>query len=352
MSIPSKRGLTLVEVLVVVAIIGVIIALILPAVRTSREAARRMQCGNNVKQLLLGVQNYHDTFMSLPYGAISRKGSKADGTPTWGMSWLLLMSPFCEGKSPYYHAAETAGVNAIGNDCLSPAVRAAADGVKMKYMLCPSSPLPEMQSLDSQQLSLPSYAGIMGANVHLANPPLDAIDPKGRIVAGPYGGFAAANGLLMVNECVPFDKCKDGTANTILVGEVADWYYDRGGRRNPAMSVANAGDGYHDAAGWLAGTNLPGAIEKDGSPVAPDHVLNLVTIEHAIVTNNRDGTQPQWGTQGIGRCGLNNPLLSGHPAGVVTGFADGHVQLVTKQTAPYVLKRLAIRDDGAELPRF
>ena len=94
----QRFGFTLVELLVVIAIIGVLVALLLPAVQAAREAARRMQCGNNVKQLALGLQNYHDTFLYLPYGARVRTTSA--GT-SWGSSWLVATLPFCE-QAPLY----------------------------------------------------------------------------------------------------------------------------------------------------------------------------------------------------------------------------------------------------------
>jgi prepilin-type processing-associated H-X9-DG protein len=202
-------------------------------------------------------------------------------------------------------------------------------------------------------------------------------DHFGRIVAGPYGGFAAGNGMLVINESLTFAACTDGTANTIIVGEVSDWYYDDSrARLNPAMSVGDAGDGNaSDAAGWLAGNNLglipkpegiddeqlpksiggkvPHFVFKDGPAVPQDRVLNLITIHHPVGTNHRRGRgdqQPNWGTQGIGRAGLNNPLLSAHPGGAMVAYLDGHVSLITKQTAPWILKRLSNRDDGGTLP--
>src|SRR5437764_7320773 len=101
-----KRGFTLVELLVVIAIIGVLVALLLPAVQAAREAARRMQCSNHLKQIGLALQNYHDVFQSLPYGARARcvSTTSANTCPTknmnqgWGPGWLMSILPFCEQK--------------------------------------------------------------------------------------------------------------------------------------------------------------------------------------------------------------------------------------------------------------
>src|SRR5206468_842168 len=103
-----RKAFTLVELLVVIAIIGVLVALLLPAVQAAREAARRMQCSNHLKQIGLGLQNYHDTFQSLPYGARARfvvtsgttcNATGASGaTQGWGPSWYVGILPFCEQK--------------------------------------------------------------------------------------------------------------------------------------------------------------------------------------------------------------------------------------------------------------
>lgn len=348
-----RIGFTLVELLVVIGIIVILVAILMPAVRTSPEAARRMQCGNNLKQLALGLQNYHDMFGSLPYGARNRTlGPDDEGPVSWGSSWIVATLSFCEQK-PLFDKLVAADVEQA-SDYVGAAARGAAHNARIKYLLCPSSPLPEMETLGGLQLVIPSYAGIMGAKEHVpaANP---VIDPQFRIVNGPHGGWAAGNGMLPANELLTFNDCKDGTANTLLVGEVSAWYYDDAGKKfNPALAISDAGDGPHaSAAGWLAGTDLDSRIARDSPAVPANRVCNLVTLEHAVGTNNRGGKNdqhPNWGTQGIGRAGLNNPLLAAHPAGAMVAYLDGHVQMLTKQTDPFIIKRLGMRDDGGEIP--
>src|SRR5215208_4098921 len=115
----KKRGFTLVELLVVIAIIGVLVALLLPAVQAAREAARRMQCGNHLKQIGIAMHNYHDVFQSLPYGARARV-VVTTGTGTTntgnnvpqqfiGPSWYVGILPFCEQK-PLSDIIEQVGV--------------------------------------------------------------------------------------------------------------------------------------------------------------------------------------------------------------------------------------------------
>src|SRR6476469_399133 len=173
-----KRGFTLVELLVVIAIIGVLVALLLPAVQAAREAARRMQCSNHLKQIGLGLQNYHDTFQSLPYGARARFVNTSGTNPAnqaYGHSWYVGLLPFAEQKplSDLLEAAQVSNIQALTDMTqLTGRFPFHANNQKIAWMLCPSSPLPQTEILRAGTFPtcvVPSYVGISGATNHFSN---------------------------------------------------------------------------------------------------------------------------------------------------------------------------------------
>src|ERR1700759_2499081 len=98
---PLRRAFTLVELLVVIAIIGILIALLLPAVQAAREAARRMQCSNNLKQIGIAMHNYHDATLSLPSGSVHTGLNAAVDFTLDRSNWALAILPFCEEMQLY-----------------------------------------------------------------------------------------------------------------------------------------------------------------------------------------------------------------------------------------------------------
>jgi prepilin-type N-terminal cleavage/methylation domain-containing protein len=130
-----KTAFTLVELLVVIAIIGVLVGLLLPAVQAAREAARRMQCSNNMKQLGLALHNYHSAYNQFPAGAVSFEGYSWGGTRH--VSAAIFLMPFIEMSNLYDGIAQDAKIAAPGSAIWnSPALQNAGP---QSAFICPSA---------------------------------------------------------------------------------------------------------------------------------------------------------------------------------------------------------------------
>jgi prepilin-type N-terminal cleavage/methylation domain-containing protein/prepilin-type processing-associated H-X9-DG protein len=340
----SRRAFTLVELLVVIAIIGVLVALLLPAVQAAREAARRSQCGNNLKQMGLGLQNYHDTFNNLPIGARAR-GTNGAATAI-GPSWLVSILPFCEQKNLYELLDVRERVNGEGYNVAN--MQLQAKNAKIGYLVCPSTSLPTQDTYNNHLLVVPSYVGITGAiGVEgAAGAPAtywpDELAARNK-PASAGAGRISGGGLLLPNQSLNMAAAADGTSNTIIVGETSDWFWQAGTTRQRIDGSANCG--------WLCGTNTN--LTTAGAITASHHFYNLTSIRHPVGANGKPSGNPAYNALGIHtNKGANNPLLSGHPNGAMVCFLDGHVQLLPRQIQMYILKRLATRDDGLAIPEF
>ena len=154
-----RRGFTLIELLVSIAIIAVLIALLLPAVQQAREAARRTQCKNNLKQIGLAMHNYHDTHNGFPNGNIA---SSARG---WGMSWYMRILPYVD-QAPVYNKLNFSGTQPGWSCCGDTVGQANGDvirGIRFAFTVCPSSSLQDMGDSGGGPTEHPQYYGIMGA---------------------------------------------------------------------------------------------------------------------------------------------------------------------------------------------
>jgi len=394
-----KRAFTLVELLVVIAIIGVLVALLLPAVQAAREAARRMQCGNHLKQIGLGLQNYHDVFNSLPFGSRARRiaGDLTTANNTFGPSWYVGILPFCEQKN----LADVIEQRAILNNTVAnynridtvntgtnATVSGAAHNQKIPWMLCPSSPLPQTETVAGGAIhTTPSYIGIAGA-VQGQTAPGDGVANASSVVVStetafretrtspttgtsataPPNGVISAGGLLTLNECFNMAAAIDGTSSTIIVSESSDYFYrtqTAGGtavrlRVDPSVASLNgAGPGGR----WFVGANNVNKLPLNGT-INGNVVFNITTIR---AWNNPVGSCIGYNGKGVvlaaippglgansntGAIGHNRPLLSAHPNVVLAVFMDGHTQAITKTTHAAIVKRLATRDDGQSISDF
>lgn len=196
----NRVGFTLVELLVVIAIIGVLVALLLPAVQAAREAANRMSCGNNLKQIALGLHNFHDTERSLPAGSV--------GNPAWGRdswSWYCYLLPFVEEHGLYDQLDFKAKINGTAT------AGGAARKEHLDTMLCPSdSRRIQEQGIANWQNSLQNYVVCYGdSNFNSGLDPWNVVN-----------GYAGKAGMFVPERRATFADCTDGLSNTLLVSEI------------------------------------------------------------------------------------------------------------------------------------
>src|SRR4051812_28657474 len=200
-----RRGFTLIELLVVIAIIGVLIALLLPAVQSAREAARRSQCTNNLKQIGLGMHNYHSALGSFPPGASKNpKNGPGDSDLTWS-SWSAhgLLLPYMEQRALYDAANFSWGVNPYGDPCYY--VNSTVANTIVNGFLCPSDPNAGRPNINNYFASVGTTSDFMTVNCWGGiNPACKATGSTGVFT------FFDAYGIAQIT---------DGTSNTVAYSE-------------------------------------------------------------------------------------------------------------------------------------
>jgi len=389
----SRLGFTLVELLVVIAIIGILVALLLPAIQAAREAARRTQCNNNLKNIGLALQNYHDTYKVFPMGATPARVGVTGG-PLMGPSWWYGILPFIEQRNIYDKIAATQRSGLAGGPFLFTAgsMSQTASGVGTttisqlvpEVMRCPSSPIPVMET-QTGPICLPSYVGIAGGcDITGATPSPDYDNTllpnwapnsnriyvnQHKAVATPANSIATNSGMLPPSQHINIAGCSDGTSNTAIVSEQSDWLRDQ----NRAVSTAfhghpgwndgtftptlgtSVGTGTAAAGGWISGMETPATqINGTGSFTATGStpnttwtttgLFNITTVRYRADLKQVLGGTPLPGCRQF--LGHNNPLQSPHPGGVLVAFVDGSVQFISGTQDFAILLRIAIRDDG------
>jgi len=216
-----RRGFTLIELLVVIAIIGVLVALLLPAVQAAREAARRSQCTNNLKQIGLALHNYEGTTGVFPYGSsLLSTGYDTGGT------WVIFILPYLEQKPLYDATNFSLTINHPANTTVVRTV--------VNPLVCPSDPSASIPIMNDRADINPSmglwYAGNMGPSnmdnqVPYCPPSPPNSGTQSYCAQGNWGSKTSARGGKMVGFFARFATCQrmagviDGLSGTIMVGE-------------------------------------------------------------------------------------------------------------------------------------
>ena len=294
-----RSAFTLVELLVVITIIGILIALLLPAVQAAREAARRMQCSNNLKQLGLALHVYHDTNKCFPPASVT--DMVVNSVAFNRISLHARVLPFMEQR-PLYDLVD---FNVVWDPASDGGINQAARRTRVDTLLCPSFQKEASEEEDDEWTT--HYYGVMGAKGINPVTGADYAVQQWYPGASPayFGGGHAENGMLYRNSSVKIRDVIDGTSNTLLMGEIS-W---KGGYFGP----------------WLAGLSNGLALSYASKNVT--YPLNSFSIDF----------YDEWNSLSFG---------SMHPGGAHFLFADGSVHFISENIDLAIYKGAASRDGG------
>ena len=372
-----SKAFTLIELLVVIAIIAVLVGLLLPAVQKVREAAARMQCSNNLKQMGLALHNFHDTRGMFPSAGCA-DGRPFSGGP-WpiggeGTNWSIYILPYVEQGNVFNKLTfngdsgwtndQTQNVGGKTSSALNNVTLIANVGLKLYR--CPSDPKPDMIRNDSNVkdgsgnetvlVNRNSYVAIAGAvnKLDTAGLFLETRNTDNSSWSWQFGVTGWGGMLVPDFSAVTIGSVTDGLSNTMVISEQSD--------QLKAIDQNNAvvSDQYSvtSTGGGLFRGHSNGADATTGKVNPPSKSMDArgqtyTTIRYQI--NQRNG----WtcgGANGVGVCGggsgfwnsegANVPLISPHGGGVNALYGDGSVHFLTDSTDLLTLARLATRDDG------
>jgi prepilin-type N-terminal cleavage/methylation domain-containing protein/prepilin-type processing-associated H-X9-DG protein len=312
----TRSGFTLIELLVVIAIIAVLIGLLLPAVQRVREAANRTQCLNNLKQIALAAQNYHDATRKFPTGV--RLSVDVDGRPTGGTNVWVELLPYFEQDNLYKKWDFFDNRNNVAGDTSATQARV------IEILLCPSDPLLEPVSLFMEG-AVPWARGFYGLSSYGGN------GGKRSAFWGDPPAFPGLtrDGIFWIDSRIRLADITDATGNTFLFGERFhhDAEFDR---LRPDLWPATAPIAGLGRWAFVAG---PGA---NGN----------VTLSTPAPINYR---VPPGGD----RLALEDRVCafgSGHPGGANFAFADGSVRFLSESTPLPTLQALSTRAGREVVP--
>jgi prepilin-type N-terminal cleavage/methylation domain-containing protein/prepilin-type processing-associated H-X9-DG protein len=321
----KRRGFTLIELLVVIAIIAILIGLLLPAVQKVREAAARMSCSNNLKQLGLAAHNYHGVYNKFPPGtnvltfatdrAANGQPFAQAQQPGKAFSLFEALLPFVEQDNIYKSLNLNGNSNSQYNagNCDSPT---APGATIVKTFLCPSDVGAPQTTYTTGGKTFYFGANTYGGNAGAVSFYTFADSKTGQ-------GGMTQDGIFYINSNVGVGDITDGTSNTIMFGERM--------RKDATYDRIYGPPAFDSRSGWAWANTLGGF----------DYLFGAATPINWVMPTNIS-SDPGFTYEDL----RFNTFGSFHSGGANFGFADGSVKFISQSTPQTILTLLCIRNDG------